>query len=505
MHKFLVLAVAGSGFILVGASNSAQLVSPETPATVAAAPTVVAAPGEPARVERTTTAQIPASGVPILLESGKGTLIRLPRPAGTVFIANPDVADVQIKSPSLIYLNAKAPGETVLYAVDSEDRILLNAPVRVEHDLSRVRHSVSALAPGENVSVNSVDNAIVLSGNVSTAGRAERLQSVAAAIASETKGSVVNRMAVATPNQVNIRVKIAEVSRQVLKSLGINLSKPGGRIRIEGTGTFPVNQPTGPGSSLPFTGNPVTGGAITAQNLLGFIIGNQGGQITAVLDALAQEGLLTTLAEPDLTATNGQPASFLAGGEFPVPVASAATNGVQTVTIAFKTFGVQLQVTPTIIDAEHLNLRIKTEVSQLSNNGAVVSSGFSISALTTRRAETTVELGSGESFAVGGLLQNTSSQNVSKVPGLGDIPILGQLFRSDQFQRNESELVIIVTPYLVKPTETALALPTDGYLAPHDIQRIVNTDTYRQTLPPARGPLGPGNRGLIGPAGFRLD
>jgi pilus assembly protein CpaC len=125
--------------------------------------------------------------------------------------------------------------------------------------------------------------------------------------------------------------------------------------------------------------------------------------------------------------------------------------------------------------------------------------------LTTRRAETTVELGSGECFAVGGLLQNTSSQNVSKVPGLGDIPILGQLFRSDQFQRNESELVIIVTPYLVKPTETALALPTDGYLAPHDIQRIVNTDTYRQTLPPARGPLGPGNRGLIGPAGFRLD
>ena len=147
MHKFLVLAVAGSGFILIGASNSAQLVSPGGPPTLAEGATVVAAPGEPVRVERGPTTQIPASGVPILLEAGKGTLIRLPRPAGTVFIANPDVADVQVKSPSLIYLNAKAPGETVLYAVDAEDRILLNAPVRVEHDISRVRQSVRALAP----------------------------------------------------------------------------------------------------------------------------------------------------------------------------------------------------------------------------------------------------------------------------------------------------------------------------------------------------------------------
>jgi pilus assembly protein CpaC len=490
MHKFLVLAVAGSGFILAGASNSAQLVSPETPATVAAAPTVVAAPGEPARVERTTTAQIPASGVPILLESGKGTLIRLPRPAGTVFIANPDVADVQIKSPSLIYLNAKAPGETVLYAVDGEDRILLNAPVRVEHDLSRVRQSVSALAPGENVSVNSVDNAIVLSGNVSTAGRAEKLQSLAAAIASETKGSVVNRMAVATPNQVNLQVKVAEVNRTVLKSLGFNLTKPNGNITFQ-------------------TQNPFTGGQITNTNIFNFLVGGHNGQILATLDALAQEGLVTVLAEPNLTASNGQPASFHAGGEFPVPVASSAngSTGLATITVVFKEFGVKLQFTPTIIDANHVILRVRPEVSQLSTAGATTINGFSIPALTVRRAETTVELGSGESFALAGLLQNSTTQNVSKVPGLGDLPILGQLFRSEQFQRNETELVIIVTPYLVKPAETAtaLALPTDGFQAPHDIQRIVNGDVARQTLPPARGPLGPGNRGLIGPAGFRLD
>ena len=490
MHKFLVLAVAGSGFILVGASNSAQLVSPETPATVAAAPTVVAAPGEPARVERTTTAQIPASGVPILLEAGKGTLIRLPRPAGTVFIANPDVADVQIKSPSLIYLNAKAPGETVLYAVDGEDRILLNAPVRVEHDLSRVRHSVNALAPGENVSVDSVDNAIVLSGNVSTAGRAEKLQSLAAAIASETKGSVVNRMAVATPNQVNLQLKVAEVNRTVLKSLGFNLTKPNGNITFQ-------------------TQNPFTGGQITNTNIFNFLVGGHNGQILATLDALAQEGLVTVLAEPNLTASNGQPASFHAGGEFPIPVASSpnTATGITTITVVFKEFGVRLQFTPTIVDANHVILRVRPEVSELSTAGAVTINNFSIPALTVRRAETTVELGSGESFALAGLLRNTTTQNVSKVPGLGDLPILGQLFRSEQFQRNETELVIIVTPYLVKPAETAtaLALPTDGFQAPHDIQRVVNGDMARQTLPPAKGPLGPGNRGLIGPAGFRLD
>src|SRR5438445_5514205 len=195
MHKLLVLATAGSVFIGVVASNAAELLSPPA---VPAATTVVtgaASPGSSDVAAR--VAQVRPNGPPVLLEAGKGTLIRLPRPAGTVFIANPEVADVQVKSPSLIYLNAKAPVETVLYAVDAEDRILLNAPVRVEHDISRVRQSVRALAPGEDVTVRSVDNAIVLSGNVSTAGRAERLQTLAAAVASETKGSVVNQMSVA--------------------------------------------------------------------------------------------------------------------------------------------------------------------------------------------------------------------------------------------------------------------------------------------------------------------
>ena len=491
MHKFMVLALAGSSFILMSASNSAQLVSPETaPKATAAGPeAAVSAAADPVAAT-----EIPPSGRPITLEAGKGTLIRLPRPASTVFIANPDVADVQVKSPSLIYLNAKTPGETVLYAVDAEDKVLVNAPVRVAQDLSRLRQSITTHVPGQNVQLSSVDNQLFLTGKVATAGDAQKINALAKGIADETKGKVVNEISVATPNQVNLRVKVAEVNRTVLKALGFNISKAAGNITFQ-------------------TENPFTSPDILQQNLFNFVVGGHNGRFNITLDALAQEGLITTLAEPNLTTTNGQTASFLAGGEFPVPIAGAAATagGAPTITIEFKKFGVSLDFTPTIIDANHVSLRVRPEVSELSTTGEVSvpltgNATVTIPALTVRRADTTVELGSGESFALAGLLQNTSTQNISKVPGLGDIPILGQLFRSELFQRNETELVIIVTAYLVKPTETALAAPTDGFIAPHDVQRFINGDLYRQTLPPpGKGPLVPGQRGLIGPVGFVLD
>jgi pilus assembly protein CpaC len=438
--------------------------------------------------------QVPAKGPPILLEAGKGTLIRLPRPAATVFIANPDVADVQVKSPSMIYVNAKTPGETVLYAVDADDNVLLNAPIRVEHDVSRLRESLHALIPGENVAVESVDGSLVLKGNVSSASRAERANALATSIANEAKGKVVNQLSVATPNQVNLRVKIAEVNRTVLKALGVNWLKDVGRT------TFVTN-------------NPVTGGQIAATNTILFGFGAAGSLIQQRVDALAQEGLITILAEPNLTATSGQPASFLAGGEFPVPVAGSAANGIATITVAFKEFGIRLDFTPTVIDAQHVSLRVRPEASQLTNTGAVsvpitANNTVTIPALTVRRAETTLELGSGESFALAGLLQHTLEQDISKVPALGDIPILGQLFRSERFQKNETELVIIVTPYLVKPAPTVAALqsPTDGFVTPHDVQTIINGATYRQTLPAGeKVRVAPGAQGLVGPVGFRMD
>jgi pilus assembly protein CpaC len=210
---------------------------------------------------------------------------------------------------------------------------------------------------------------------------------------------------------------------------------------------------------------------------------------------------------------SGQTASFVAGGQFPVPItgSAATTGGVPTITVEFKTFGVSLSFTPTIIDANHLNLRVRPEISELTTVGEVSvpitsTQVVTIPALTLRTAETSVELASGETFALAGLLMHTSQQLVSKVPWIGDIPILGALFRSDRFQRMETDLVIIVTPYLVQPVQTRIAAPTDGLRLPNDAQRVFLSDKYHQGLPgPARGPLGAGGRGLIGPGGFRLD
>jgi len=399
-------------------------------------------------------AQIPANGGRITLEVNKGTLIRLAGPAATVFVANPDIADVQVKSPTLVYISAKAPGETVIYSVDGN---------------------------------------LVLSGVASDAGQADKVRALAASIAGEVKGSqVINRMTVATPNQVNLQVRIAEVDVTKLSEIGVNWQKIG--------------------SDLAFmTTNPVTIAAETTNTLrVGRITGTAA---NAMISALTQEGFITDLAEPNLTAMSGQTASFLAGGEFPVPIngSSAATGGFPTITVEFKSFGVSLAFTPTVIDAQHLNLRVRPEVSELSTVGEVsvpltATATVTIPALTVRRAETSVELASGESFALAGLLQHMSQQLVSKVPWIGDIPIIGAAFRSDRFQRSETDLVVIVTPYLVQPVATRLAAPTDGLQLPNDAQRVFLSNKYRQGLPgPGAGPLNAGGRGLIGPGGFRLD
>src|SRR5271165_1247579 len=410
MRSLLLAGLAESiiSLVLAGTSAMAQTIAPPADGRGA----VAAAPQNAARPLRGGGAsQIGANGAPIVLEVNKGTLIRLTAPAATVFIANPDIADVQVKSPLLIYISAKSPGETVIYAVDASDSVLLNSPVRVEHDVSRLRSSLRQLAPGERISADSVDGNLVLSGIASDAGKADKVRALAASIAGETKGQVINRMTVATPSQVELRVRIAEVSLTVLNDLGVNWHKFGSTLK------FDTNNATSLAGEVP---NTITIGSLMGQ------------AVSATIDALAQEGLIKVLAEPNLTAMNGQTASFLVGGEYPVPVASttSSTGGVPTITIEFKPFGVQLAFTPTIIDAHHLNLRVRPEVSQLDFTIAVEESGFRIPGLTVRRAESSVELGSGESFAMAGLLQHVSDQEISKVPLLGDIPILGAAFRS---------------------------------------------------------------------------
>jgi len=299
-------------------------------------------------------------------------------------------------------------------------------------------------------------------------------------------------MTVATPNQVLLKVRIAEVNLNVLKEIGVNWAKIGTDL------SFQTNNPTTFAATIPST----------------IRVGSLGLQaVSATIEALTQEGFITSLAEPNLVAMSGQTASFLAGGEFPVPINGAATStgGVPTITVEFKAFGVSLAFTPTVIDANHLNLRVRPEISELTTTGQVsvpIAPGqvVTIPALTVRRAETSVELGSGESFALAGLLQQTSTQTITKVPWIGDLPVLGALFKSDGFQRGETDLVVIVTPYLVNPSPTRLAAPTDGLKLPNDFQRVFLGNKYRQGLPgPGLGPLNAGGQGLIGPGGVRLD
>ena len=362
--------------------------------------------------------QVPATGTPIVLEAGKGTLIRLSQPAATVFIANPDIADVQVKSPSLIYVSAKPPGETVVYAVDADDNVLLNSPVRVEHDLSRVRESMHALMPGENIAVTSVDNSLVLSGDVSTAGRAEKARALAASIAGKTSRmrTVVNQLAVDTPNQVNLRVKIAEVNRTALKALGFNWER---RLPLGATaGILAATH------QFLATANPFTTRRSATRTPSPTVFALPGTARDPGDPRRAGAG------KPDHHAGRAQPdRDVRPDGELPrrrrIPGAGRRRHRRlrerATITVEFKKFGVALDFTPTIIDANHLSLKVRPEVSQLTSTGAVSvpitsTATVTIPALTVRRAETTVELASGESFALAGLLQNTTEQDISKIP-----------------------------------------------------------------------------------------
>ncbi len=439
----------------------------------------------------------------VSLDLNKGRLVRLPAPASTVFVADPEIADIQVKSPRLVYLMGRKPGDTTLFAVDGRERLLANLNVRVNHNLSDLRRTIADLYPDLDVVVSSVGDAIMLNGIVPSALIAQDLERLAGHYAGMKETSiiegtkttktetpmVINRLQVTAPNQVNLRVRVAEVSRGVDKQLGINWNIVGS------LGAFSLGLAT----TNPFTVNVI-------EHTAGIGATEGAWNVGAVLDALEEEGLVTVLAEPNLTAMSGETASFLAGGEFPVMI----PQGVDRIIIEFKPFGVALAFTPTSV-GDRISLNVAPEVSQLTTNGAITiplaGGTLQVPALTTRRAETTVELGSGQSFAIAGLLQNNVTHDISKFPGLGDLPVLGRLFQSDRFQRDESELVIIVTPYIVKPVSAPrLASPVDGFHPPSDIERLVVGGTHKRNRAPGRpvSVVGDG-RSLIGPVGFTLD
>ncbi|QNN68561.1 type II and III secretion system protein family protein [Sphingomonas lutea] len=438
------------------------------------------------------------SGVTVL-SIGEGQVVNAPRKIADVWVSNPDVADVHVTNARQLNLFGKKSGEATLIATAADGSVVYATNVRVSQNLSSVNEVLRAAMPESNITVTPIGQVAVMNGTVASPEDAAQAQALVAAYLNPGKkdGDVldivpINRLKTATPLQVNLRVRIAEINRTLIKEVGVNLltrDRSGGLLGGIGRGD-PGSIRTVPGVYDPISGtitgeiDPITGALPgtdsvrfktiadgTSIGMFGKILGLD---VLGTLDLLENDGSVKTLAEPNLTALSGETASFLAGGEFPIPV----SQSLGSITIEYKQYGVGLAFTPIVLADGRISMRVRPEVSELSNEGAVRLNNFLVPALTTRRAETTVELGSGQSFMIGGLLRNRVTNTVEKAPFLGDLPILGSLFRSTAYRRDETELVIIVTPYLVRPASKQLALPTDGYRVPTDTDRILEGKTY---------------------------
>lgn len=450
----------------------------------------------------------------VTLSVGQGELITLPTNVANVWTSNAAVADVYVNSPRQIYLFGKEFGEATVFATTKNGTIVYATNVRVSQNLTSIDRMMKLAMPDADIVVTTVGQIAVLTGTVRSPDDSAQAQMLVTALLNpgvnvsapdaQLKIGVINRLKLTTPLQVNLQVRFAEVSRNFVKNVGVNLltrdqgsgimfgvnsgTRGAGTIGTPNLSNLPVLDASsrfgfpagtirlpfdpargdfvypGTGTTFDFTKNPAT---FSTLGLAGKLLGLD---ILSAIDLGERIGQVTTLATPNLTALSGESSTFLAGGEIPIPI----SQGFGAVSVTYKQYGVSLAFTPTVLSDGRISMRVRPEVSQLSAAGAVELNGTTIPALTTRRAETTVELGSGESFMIAGLLSNSHDNSISKAPGIGDVPILGALFRSNAFQRNETELVIVITPYLVKPVNANdIALPTDGYKTPDDISRIL--------------------------------
>jgi pilus assembly protein CpaC len=420
----------------------------------------------------------PAEERDIDVTVGAGQLIKVDGEFSSLFVANPEVADIEVKSPRLLYLTGVGVGETTIFAVDELDNVLMSANIRVTHNTDALSKGLARVAGAGTVTATTVDQSLVVSGAVASPEQAANVMEVAAQFVDDPS-RVVNRLTVTAPTQVNLMVRIAEVSRRIDRQLGIRWNELG---YTSGGGQEAVRFSGGSG---------VQGGFSTQILRVGQL------NIDVVLQALSEEGLVSILAEPNLTARTGESASFLAGGEYPYTVA----QDLGTNTIEFKDFGIGLNFTPTVLDGGRISLKVATEVSDLD-----FSNGTTIPSINTRRADTTVDLGSGQTFAIAGLMQNRSSQDASRMPGLGAVPVIGALFRSSGFIRGQTELVILVTPVIVQPTTgRRLKAPTDAYVPPNDFERIVLGRFQGNPTASSKAQTRLGQRRLNGASGFVFD
>ncbi len=412
----------------------------------------------PSRIKLETT-----SPQKLNLTMGKSLIIATPDPVRRVSLAAPEIADAMVITPQQVYITGKAPGTTTLTFWEADDKVSAVVHLEVSPDIARFKEALNRILPEEKgVQATATHESITLSGNVSST---TSLSQVLALAESYFPKKVVNLLSVGGVQQVMLEVRVAEMSRSLLRRLGINFSYLASNGQSFGLSL--LNGLT----RVPTTGYPASdlGVSNNVSGILRFL--QNGATWTVFVDALKQEGLLKVLAEPTLITMSGKKANFLAGGEYPIPVPQAGAGGFVVITIDYKPYGVALNFTPTVLDGNKINMQVAPEVSELDFSQAITISGYIVPALTTRRVSTVIELGDGQSFAIAGLLKNETREVINKFPLLGDIPILGALFRSTEFQKNETELIIIVTPHLVKPMDlTKQTLPTDQYIEPDDFE-----------------------------------
>lgn len=390
----------------------------------------------------------------------RAIVVESDRPFAELSVANPAIADIASLSDRSIYVLGKTPGATTLTIFDQDGQLVANVDVRVVPDIAEFKERLAQILPGERIDVRTANDGIVLSGRVSGSRKVARAMELAELYA---PGKVTNLMMVGGSQQVMLQVRFAEMQRSVAKSLGSSIGASNTQAITDGvaigSGGFGV-------TSGGLASDPTSNGAIG----IGFGIG--GLAVNVLIEALESKGMARTLAEPNIVAISGQTARFLAGGEYPVPVQDA--DGAVSVT--YRPFGVELNFKPTVIDDDLINLELETTVSSIDQDTSFVTGGgLQLAAFKVRRANTTVEMRDGQSFAIAGLLQDDFSDSSGQVPWIGDVPILGALFRSAEFQRKQTELVIIVTPHLVTPTSSdALALPTDRMRIPSEAELFLN-------------------------------
>ncbi|MFM5952675.1 MAG: type II and III secretion system protein family protein [Novosphingobium sp.] len=413
----------------------------------------------------------------IVLSIGRGQLVTVGGAMADVFVADDKVADVQVKSRNQLYVFGKSGGETTVYASDGAGNVIWSANVRVGSNIDSVDQMLRMAMPDARITVSTIGtSSFLLTGTVGAPEDAAEAQRLVQAFVGKD-ANVITRVKMATPLQVNLHVRFAEVSRTLVRDIGMNWGSADatGGFKFafgQGRGFYPQYNPGAPlgtgtaaGSGSVSVVTPIASGSTLAGagKLLGL-------DLIGALDLGESMGLVTTLSEPNLTALSGETADFLAGGEYPIPI----SQGLGTTSIEYKRFGVSLSYTPTVLANGRISMRVRPEVSELSSQGAITVNGFQVPALTVRRAETTVELGSGQSFMIAGLMSNSSQDTIKKLPGAGDLPIVGALFKSTSFKKGETELVIVVTPYLVQPVNANdIKLPTDGYKSPNIMQQLL--------------------------------